>query len=140
MPLGTSPALRKVFADRLTGDDGVYSSWELAFFAGYDPKNAGATLYSAPLVVFPFSGSWSYYDTNSGVTMFDPQTKTVTTPGECTFFRFNAVVAGSPIALLHGNVSKSGEGGDIQFSTVGWPIGLPVTLSALYLRPPPLSN
>ena len=140
MALGTGPAMRKAFADKLTGADGTYSAWELAFFAGYNPKSASSTLYTPPLVAFQFTTGWAFYQTDFGVTLTRNQTQNVTTAGECTFFRFNAVVPGSRIALLHGSVSKNGAGGDIQFSDTGWPVGLPIKLDALYIRPPPLQS
>lgn len=132
--------MRKAFADRLTGADGVYTAWELAFFGGYDPKTASSQLYTPPLVAFQFATGWAYYDTSFGVILRASKIENVTTAGECKFFRFNAVVAGAPIAIFHGSVSKKGQGGDIQFSDVGWPLGLPIELQTLYLRPPPLQS
>jgi hypothetical protein len=40
--------------------------------------------------------------------------------------------------LQGGRVTKPGLGGDIQFSETGWPVGLPITLKKLILRPPTL--
>lgn len=138
MALATGPELRELFGKRLSGQDGYYDSFELAFFSGSVPGAITAPIYSAPLVVFSLPSPWASYDATAGTILSAEQTEATTAAGMVTFFRFIGIKAGTPAALQQGTTSTPGAGGDIQFSATGWPVGLPITLKRLYLRPPRL--
>lgn len=139
MSLATGPALRELFGKRLSGEDGYYDSFELAFFPGYVPSAITTPIYAAPLIVFPLPSPWATYLSAYGTVLTTEQTLTTTAPGVVTFFRFNGIKSAVTDPLQHGTVSTYGAGGDIQFSATGWPIGLPINLKRLYLRPPQLN-
>lgn len=138
MALGTGPALREVFGKRISGEDGYFDSFELAIFPKPIYYYASETVYATPLVVFAFPGTWATYLPNYGAIFVGPKTEPTTTAGEAAFFRINGIKSGVTACLLTGRITKNGSGGDMQFSDIGWPVGLPVTINHLYMRPPRL--
>ena len=138
MALGTGPALREVFGKRISGEDGYFDSFELAIFPKPIRYNASDKVYATPLVVFAFPSNWATYLPNYGAVFFGPETKPTTAAGEAAFFRINGIKSGVTACLLTGTITKNGSGGDMQFSDIGWPVGLPVTINNLYMRPPRL--
>lgn len=138
MALGTGPALRELFGKRISGEDGYFDSFELAIFPAPIYYYASDTVYAAPLVVFAFPSTWAYYLPSHGVIFSDHKTELTTAAGEAAFFRINGIKSGVPACLLTGTITKNGGGGDMQFSDIGWPVGLPVTINLLYIRPPRL--
>lgn len=139
MALGTGPALREVFGKRLSGEDGYFDSFELAIFPKPIYHYASDTVYAAPLVVFAFPRTWATYWPTYGALFVGPKTEPTTTAGEAAFFRINGIKSGVTACLLTGTITKNGGGGDMQFSDIGWPVGLPVTINHLFMRPPRLS-
>lgn len=138
MALGTGPAMREAFGKRISGEDGYFDSFELAIFPAPIYYYASETVYAAPLVVFAFPSTWAIYLPDYGAIFFDPKTEPTTTAGEAAFFRINGIKSGVTACLLTGTITKNGGGGDMQFSDIGWPVGLPVTINRLYMRPPRL--
>ena len=138
MALGTGPALREVFGKRISGEDGYFDSFELAIFPEPIYYYASDTVYAAPLVVFAFPSTWATYLPDYGALFVGPKTEPTTAPGEAAFFRINGIKSGITACLLTGKITKNGGGGDMQFSDIGWPVGLPVTINHLYMRPPRL--
>lgn len=138
MALGTGPAMREVFGKRISGEDGYFDSFELAIFPKPIYYYASETVYAAPLVVFAFPSTWATYLPDYGALFVGPKTEPTTTAGEAAFFRINGIKSGVTACLLTGTITKNGSGGDIQFSDIGWPVGLPVTINRLYMRPPRL--
>lgn len=139
MSLATGPALREIYGRRLSGQDGYYDAFELAFFPGSIPPTTNGPSYSAPLVVFDLASNWAFFDAQFGTIMNTPMTRETIAPGVVTHFRFNGILGAVHEVLQQGTVTKTGEGGDIQFPSTGWSVGLPVTLAALYLRPPQMN-
>lgn len=138
MALGTGPAMREVFGKRISGEDGYFDSFELAIFPKPIYYNASDTVYAKPLVAFAFPSTWATYLPRYGAIFVGPKTKPTTTAGEAAFFRINGIKSGVTACLLTGTITKNGSGGDMQFPDIGWPVGLPVTINHLYMRPPRL--
>lgn len=138
MALGTGITMRKLFGQRISGQDGHFDSFELVIFPGPIVNHASSTVYASPLVVFAFPSTWAYYLSDSGAVYVGPKTEPVITAGQAAFFRINGVKSGVTDCLLTGTITKNGEGGDMQFSDLGWPIGLPITITRLYMLPPRL--
>lgn len=138
MTLATGVALRDLHGKRLSGEDGYYDAFELAFFAGSVLGTMNATIYASPLVVFPLTSPWASYTNANGTLGVAEQTQNTINAGVCTWFMFTGLLGTTRDPLQGGRVTKPGLGGDIQFSETGWPIGLPITLKSLVLRPPTL--
>lgn len=138
MALGTGPALREVFGKRVSGEDGYFDSFELAIFPAPISYYASDNVYATPLVVFAFPSTWATYLPDYGALFVGPKTEPTTTAGEAAFFRINGIKSGVTACLLTGTITKNGGGGDMQFSDIGWPVGLPVTINRLYMKPPRL--
>lgn len=138
MALGTGPALRELFGKRISGEDGYFDSFELAIFPEPIYYYASSTVYETPLVVFAFPSNWATYSPDNGALFVGPKTEPTTAAGEAAFFRINGIKSGATTCLLTGTITKNGSGGDMQFSDIGWPVGLPVTINLLYMRPPRL--
>ena len=139
MSLATGPALRELYGRRLSGQDGYYDAFELVFFPGSIPPTTKSRSYSSPLVVFDLPSNWAVFNASSGTIMITPMTRETIAPGVVTHFRFNGILGAVHEVLQQGSVTKTGEGGDIQFPSTGWSVGLPVTLVRLYLRPPQMN-
>ena len=88
--------------------------------------------------MFAFPSTWAFYLPDYGAAFFGPETELTTAAGEAAFFRINGIKSGVTACLLTGTITKNGGGGDMQFSDIGWPVGLPVTINKLYMRPPRL--
>ena len=140
MALGTGNNLRELYGLRVTGQDGYFDSFELAIFDGYSPGNTGATIYTAPLVVFTLPAPWAIYDSRYGTIGVTTQTEPTTKAGVAAFFRLIGIKSGTPSPLLQGTVGTRGSGADVTFSAVGWPLGLPITLRQFTVYPPPAKN
>lgn len=138
MALGTGPALSEVFGKRISGEDGYFDSFELAIFPAPIRYYASDKVYATPLVVFAFPSTWAIYVPGYGAVLSSPKTEPTTAAGEAAFFRINGIKSGVTACLLTGTITKNGGGGDMQFSDIGWPVGLPVTIIQLYMRPPRL--
>ena len=138
MALGTGPALREFFGKRISGEDGYFDSFELAIFPEPISYYASDTVYATPLVVFAFPSPWATYFPSHGAVFFGPKTEPTTATGQAKFFRINGIKSGITACLLTGTITKNGGGGDMQFTDIGWPVGLPVKINHLYMRPPRL--
>lgn len=140
MALATGQMLRDLMCERMTGGDGYFDSFEIVFFPGNSPPYITQPVYDVPLVVFPLPTDWGHYYPVEAIVMYTAQTQPVTAAGVPVYFRFNGIKSGITEALLQGTVGLTGSGADMVFSQTGWPVGLPVSIKALRLRPPQFNN
>lgn len=121
--------------DRISGTDGYYTAFRLAFYFGTDPRSAAAAADSNILAQFNFASPWAFpWDENS-VYKQGPLTTTVTTSGRASYWRLLGLHDGAWRVVVHGSLGLVGSTADIKVRTLEWMIGDPVTLEAIQIFP-----
>ena len=121
--------------DRISGTDGYYTAFRLAFYFGTDPRSAAAAADSNILAQLNFASPWAFpWDENS-VYKQGPLTTTVTTSGRASYWRLLGLHDGAWGAVVHGSLGLVGSTADIKVRTLEWMLGDPVTLESIQIFP-----
>lgn len=124
---------------RLSGEDGYYTAFRLAFYYGTDPRNTAGPPRSAVLAQFDFSSPWGTPRDGNRVTRTGPTTTTVTTSGIASYWRLLGLHDGEWSNLVHGSVGLIGSEADIKVRTLEWMLGDPLRLDVIQIYPVKLS-
>lgn len=125
--------------NRISGVDGYYTAFALAFYYGTDPKHAADPPSTNVLAQFDFPSPWARPQGLNRVTRTGPITTTVTTTGKASFWRLIGLNGGTWKNVVHGSVGLVGSDADIKLSDVEFVIGDPLTLEVIQIFPLKLS-
>ena len=125
--------------NRISGVDGYYTAFALAFYYGTDPKHAADPPSTNVLAQFDFQSPWARPQNLNHVTRRGPITTTVTTTGKASFWRLIGLNGGTWKNVVHGSVGLVGSDADIKLSDVEFVIGDPLTLEVIQIFPLKLS-
>ena len=134
-----SKALLPLVLDRLSGQDGYYTAFRLAFYYGADPRTASGPPSSTVLAQFDFSSPWAAPRDGNRVSRTGPVTTTVTTSGIASYWRLLGLHGGEWSNLVHGSVGLIGSEADIKVRTLEWMLGDPLRLDVIQIYPIKLS-
>ena len=134
-----SSAFLPFLLKRLSGEDGYYSAFRLAFYFGSDPRNTAGPPHSTVLAQFDFSSPWATPRDGNRVSKVGPITTAVTASGTASYWRLVGFNDGAWSNVVHGSIGLIGSGADIKVSTLEWMLGDPLTLQAIQIYPIELS-
>lgn len=124
---------------RITGDDGHYTAFRLAFCFGGDPRDADNPPDTNVLAQFDFPSPWAAPRSGTYVIKLGPITTTITASGIPSHWRLVGFHAGAWSNVVHGSIGLIGSGADINVRTLEWVRGDPLTLQAIRIFPLKLS-
>ena len=125
--------------NRISGVDGYYTAFALAFYYGTDPRNAAGPPSTAVLAQFDFSSPWAKPVGNNRVLRRGPITTTITTTGTASYWRLIGLNGGTWKNVVHGSIGLVGSDADIKVRTLEWVLGDPLTLEVIQIFPLKLS-
>lgn len=134
-----SSAFLPFILERLSGEDGHYSAFRLAFYFGSDPRNAAGPPSSNVLAQFDFTSPWATPRDGNRVSKTGPITTTVTASGIASYWRLVGLNGGAWSNVVHGSIGLVGSDADIKVRTLEWMLGDPLTLQAIQIYPIKLS-
>ena len=121
--------------DRISGTDGHYTAFRLAFYFGADPRSAAAAADSNILAQFNFASPWAFPWDGNSVYKQGPMTTTVTTSGRASYWRLLGLHDGAWRVVVHGSLGLVGSTADVKVRTLEWMLGDPVTLDSIQIFP-----
>ena len=124
---------------RLSGSDGYYTSFRLAFYRGTDPKTIAGPPPSGVLAQFDFSSPWASTSSGTHMVKHGPMTAAVITSGTPSFWRLLGLHAGAWSSIVHGSTGPVGSTADIKVYNLEWLVGDPLTLEVIRIYPLKLS-
>ena len=124
---------------RLSGEDGYYTAFRLAFYFGSDPRYAGGPPGSNVLAQFDFPSPWGTPRDGNRVSKTGPITTTVTASGVASYWRLIGLNGGAWSSVVHGSIGLIGSDADIKVRTLEWMLGDPLTLEVIQIFPIKLS-
>ena len=130
-----SKALLPLVLDRLSGQDGYYTAFRLAFYYGGDPATTDGSPDSRVLAQFDFPSPWPTTRGLVYMTKKGPIYATITATGLVSHWRLVGFRGGEWSTLIHGSVGLVGSDADIKFRTLEWVIGDQLTLETLHIFP-----
>ena len=125
--------------DRISGVDGHYTAFRLAFYFGSDPRNAAGPPSSAVLAQFDFPSPWATPFDGNNVYKLGPITTPVTASGIASYWRLIGLHGGVWSTVVHGSIGLIGSDADIKVRTLEWMLGDPLTLEVIQIYPIKLS-
>lgn len=134
-----SSAFLPYIIDRLSGRDGYYTAFRLAFYFGTDPRNAAGPPSSSVLAQFDFPSPWGTPADGNRVYKVGPITTTVTASGIASYWRLVGLNGGVWSNVVHGSIGLVGSAADIKVRTLEWMLGDPLTLEVIQIFPIKLS-
>lgn len=124
---------------RISGQDGHYTAFRLAFYYGADPQNAGNPPSTNVLAQFNFTSPWATPVDENHLSKTGPITTTVTASGIASYWRLVGFHDGEWSNVVHGTVGLTGSSADIKVRTLEWMLGDPLTLRVIHIFPIKLS-
>ena len=124
---------------RISGDDGYYTAFRLAFYGGTDPQWMTEPPPANPLAQFDFSSPWATPSTGTQVAKVGPIQTTVLATGVPSFWRLLGFHDGVWSSVVHGSIGLFGSTADIKVRNLEWVVGDPFTLRVLRIYPIKLS-
>ena len=125
--------------ERISGVDGYYTAFRLAFFSGSDPRMTAGQISSAILAQFDFTSPWAAPWNGNSVYKSGPITTTVTASGFASYWRLLGRNGGTWSTVVHGSLGLTGSDADIKVRTLEWMLGDPLTLEVIQIFPIKLS-
>lgn len=125
--------------DRISGIDGYYTAFRLAFYFGSDPRNAAGLIRSTVLAQFDFSSPWAEKGDGIYVYKLGPISTIVTASGLASYWRLVGLHGATWSTVVHGSIGLVGSGADIKVRTLEWVLGDPLTLEVIQIFPIKLS-
>lgn len=125
--------------DRISGVDGYYTAFRLAFYRGTDPKWITEPPPLNPLAQYDFSSPWATPSNGTRVAKIGPIATTVLATGVPSFWRLLGFRDGMWSSVVHGTIGLAGSNADIKVRTLEWAVGDPLTLQVLRIYPLKLS-
>lgn len=121
--------------DRISGVDGHYTAFRLAFYAGSDPRRAAGPPGSNVLAQFDFPSPWGTPFDGNRVSKVGPITTSVTASGVASYWRLIGLHGGVWSTVVHGSIGLIGSDADIKVRTLEWMLGDPLTLEVIQIFP-----
>ena len=121
--------------DRISGVDGYYTAFRLAFYFGTDPRSTAGSAGSNVLAQFDFPSPWATPWDGNSVHKSGPITTTVTASGFAAYWRLLGLRGGTWSIVVHGSLGLTGSSADIKVRTLEWMLGDPLTLQAIRIYP-----
>ena len=121
--------------DRISGVDGHYTAFRLAFYAGSDPRSAAGPPGSNVLAQFDFPSPWAAPWDNNSVYKLGPISTTVTASGFASYWRLVGLHGATWSTVVHGSIGLVGSDADIKVRTLEWMLGDPLTLEVIQIFP-----
>ena len=121
--------------DRISGVDGYYSAFRLAFYFGTDPRSTAGSSGSNVLAQFDFPSPWATPWDGNSVYKSGPITTTVTASGIASYWRLVGLHGTTWANVVHGSIGLVGSGADIKVRTLEWMLGDPLTLEGILIYP-----
>lgn len=134
-----SSAFLPYIIERISGVDGHYTAFRLAFYFGSDPRNAAGPPRSSVLAQFDFPSPWGTPADGNRVYKVGPITTTVTASGIASYWRLVGFNDGAWSNVVHGSIGLVGSDADIKVRTLEWMLGDPLTLEVIQIFPIKLS-
>ena len=134
-----SRALLPLLLDRLSGQDGYYTAFRLAFYHGGDPATADGSPDDGVLAQFNFPSPWPTRRGLIHITKTGPIYATITATGLASHWRLVGFRGGGWSTLVHGSIGLVGSAADIKVRTLDWVIGDLLTLKTFQIFPLRLS-
>ena len=125
--------------DRISGVDGYYTAFRLAFYFGSDPRNAAGPPGSNVLAQFDFPSPWGTPFDGNRVAKVGPITTPVIASGVASYWRLIGLHGGAWSTVVHGSIGLVGSDADIKVRTLEWMLGDPLTLEVIQIFPIKLS-
>ena len=125
--------------DRISGVDGYYTAFRLAFFSGFDPRSTAGQISSAVLAQFDFPSPWGTPADGNRVYKVGPISTPVTASGKASYWRLLGLNDGVWSTVVHGSIGLIGSTADIKVRTLDWVLGDPLTLEVIQIFPLKLS-
>ena len=125
--------------DRISGVDGYYTAFRLAFYFGSDPRNAAGPPRSSVLAQFDFPSPWGTPFDGNRVAKVGPITTPVIASGVASYWRLIGLHGGAWSTVVHGSIGLVGSDADIKVRTLEWMLGDPLTLEVIQIFPIKLS-
>lgn len=132
-------ALLPFLLGRISGQDGHYIAFRLAFYSGTDPKQVTEPPPSSPLAQFEFASPWATPTSGNHVAKFGPIETAVLATGKPSFWRLLGSNSGAWSSVVHGSIGITGSNADIKVSNLEWVIGDPLKLQVVRIYPLKLS-
>ena len=124
---------------RVSGTDGYYTAFRLAFYFGSDPRSTAGPPGSNVLAQFDFPSPWGTPADGNRVYKVGPITTTVTASGVASYWRLIGLNGGVWSTVVHGSIGLIGSDADIKVRTLEWMLGDPLTLEVIQIYPIKLS-
>lgn len=121
--------------NRISGMDGHYTAFRLAFYHGTDPRSAADQPGSNVLAQFDFASPWATPRDGNHVFKVGPVSTVITASGKASYWRLLGLHGGAWSIVVHGSIGLVGSGADINVSTVEWVLGDPLVLHAITIFP-----
>lgn len=132
-------ALLPFLLDRISGSDGYYTSFRLAFYRGTVPKTITDPPPSGVLAQFDFSAPWAQISSGTHMVKYGPLATSVITSGKPSFWRLLGLHAGGWSSIVQGSIGPVGSTADIKVHNLEWVVGDPLTLEVIRIYPLKLS-
>ena len=120
---------------RVSGEDGYYTAFRLAFYRGTDPRWITEPPPSNPLAQYDFSSPWATPGNGTRVDKIGPIKTTVLATGVPSFWRLLGFHDAVWSSVVHGSIGLVGSSADIKVRTLEWVVGDPLTLQVLRIYP-----
>ena len=120
---------------RISGNDGHYAAFRLAFYSGTDPRTAATRPSSKVLAQFDFPTPWATARNGTHVYKYGPISTVITAYGLASYWRLLGQRGGAWSTVVHGSIGLVGSGADIYVRTVEFVLGDPLTLESITIFP-----
>ena len=124
---------------RISGSDGHYTAFRLAFYRGTIPKTISDPPPYGVLAQFDFLSPWASTSSGTHIAKMGPLTASVTTSGVPAFWRLLGLHAGAWSSIVQGSIGLVGSNADVKVHNLEWLVGDPLTLEAIRIYPLKLS-
>ena len=121
--------------ERISGVDGYYTAFRLAFYFGTDPRSTAGSAGSNVLAQFDFPSPWATPWDGNSVHKSGPITTAVTASGFASYWRLLGLNGGTWSIVVHGSIGLTGSTADIKVRTLEWMLGDPLTLDVIRIFP-----
>ena len=121
--------------DRISGTDGHYTAFRLAFYSGTDPRSTTGGSGLNVLAQFDFTSPWATPWNANSVYKLGPISTTVTASGVASYWRLVGLHGATWSTVVHGSIGLVGSDADIKVRTLDWLLGDPLTLEVIQIFP-----
>ena len=134
-----SSAFLPYIIGRLSGTDGHYTAFRLAFYFGTDPRSTSGGSGLNVLAQFDFPSPWGTPADGNRVYKVGPISTPVTASGKASYWRLLGLNDGVWSTVVHGSIGLIGSTADIKVRTLDRVLGDPLTLEVIQIFPLKLS-